>query len=435
LLYSAPKKSGKTGLAAIITIYVIVVLGGKYAEGYCLANDLDQSTGRVFQAVSRIINASPLLKDSVKIRNEDIEFPGTGATIQALASDYAGAAGGNATISVFDELWGYTSERSYRLWDEMVPPPTRKVTTRLTVTYAGFEGESEILEKLYKRGLKGEQIAPDLYRQPGMLMFWSHKPVAPWQTQAWLDQMRDQLRPNAFLRMIENYFVSSESTFVEPEWWDACIDQQASPIIADRSLPVWLGIDASVKRDSTGIVGCAFNYHSKKVHLVWHRKYQPTKEDPLNFEATIEETVLDLHKKFNLQEVRYDPYQMVSSAQRLQATGVPMVEFPQSVPNLTEASNNLYELIKGRNLIVYPDADIKAAVNHAVAIETARGWRITKEKASHKIDLVIALAQAALGAVKNQSGVGPIGEVLSASRATSGVDGYIGGSLRGRHNY
>jgi len=32
-----------------------------------------------------------------------------------------------------------------------------------------------------------------------------------------------------------------------------------------------------------------------------------------------------------------------------------MIELPQSVPNLTEASQNLYELIKGRNLVVYPD--------------------------------------------------------------------------------
>ena len=29
-----------------------------------------------------------------------------------------------------------------------------------------------------------------------------------------------------------------------------------------------------------------------------------------------------------------------------------------------------------------------------------RGWRIAKEKQSHKIDVVVALAQAALGAVK-----------------------------------
>ena len=33
-------------------------------------------------------------------------------------------------------------------------------------------------------------------------------------------------------------------------------------------------------------------------------------------------------------------------------------------------------------------------------METARGWRISKDKASHKIDVVVALAQAALGAVR-----------------------------------
>jgi hypothetical protein len=99
-----------------------------------------------------------------KITANQILFPSTGATITALASDYASAAGANPTITVFDELWAYTSERSRRLWDEMVPVPTRKISVRLTVTYAGFEGESELLEDLYKRGLTGEEIAPDLYR-------------------------------------------------------------------------------------------------------------------------------------------------------------------------------------------------------------------------------------------------------------------------------
>jgi hypothetical protein len=39
------------------------------------------------------------------------------------------------------------------------------VTTRLTVTYAGYEGESALLEGLVKRGLAGEQIAPDFYQE------------------------------------------------------------------------------------------------------------------------------------------------------------------------------------------------------------------------------------------------------------------------------
>src|SRR5207249_7215555 len=134
---------------------------------------------------------------------------------------------GRIRRSSFDELWGYMSERAHRLWDEMVPVPTRAVSVRLTITYAGFEGESDLLEALYKRGLQGEEIAPSLFRQRGLLMFWSHEPVAPWQTAEWVEQMRRQLRPNAFLRMIENRFVTSESFFVDPEWWAACEDVNA----------------------------------------------------------------------------------------------------------------------------------------------------------------------------------------------------------------
>src|SRR5207244_3304737 len=118
---------------------------------------------------------------------------------------------------------------------------------------------------------------------------------------------------------------------------------------------------------------------------------QPSPSAPLDFEATVEQTLLDLHGRFDVREIKFDPYQLVAVAQRLTKAGLPMVEFPQSVPNLTEASTNLYELIKARALVVYPDEALRLAVHRAVAIETSRGWRITKEKQSHKIDVVVAL--------------------------------------------
>jgi hypothetical protein len=136
------------------------------------------------------------------------------------------------------------------------------------------------------------------------------------------------------------------------------------------------------------------------VHLVWHRIFQPSPHDPLDFEATIEASLMELSEKFDVKEIRFDPYQLVAVAQRLRGHNLPMIEFPQSVPNLTESSTNLYELIKGRNLAAYPDADIRLAVSRAVALETSRGWRIAKEKVSHKIDVVVALAMAALGTVR-----------------------------------
>src|SRR5262249_34525750 len=152
----------------------------------------------------------------------------------AIASDAGSAAGSNASISCFDELWAYTSERSHRLWDEMIPPPTRKIACRLTVTYAGFTGESTVLEALHKRGLAQPRIGKDLYAGDGLLMFWSHEPVAPWQDERWLAEMRRSLRPNAYARLIENQFVSSESRFLDMATWDACVQPALLPATQDR---------------------------------------------------------------------------------------------------------------------------------------------------------------------------------------------------------
>jgi phage terminase large subunit-like protein len=382
------------------------LFGGRFAEGYALANDLEQATSRVFQAIKRIVECSPLLMREAKITADRIVFPAFyNATISAVASDYASAAGANPTISVFDELWCYCSENARRLWDEMVPPPTRKIACRLTVTYAGFSGESVLLEELHKRGLAQPQVGPSLYAGDGLLMAWHHEPVAPWQTESWLAEMRRSLRTNQFLRMVENRFVTSESAFVPMAAWDRCINPSLGTTVGNRALPIYVGIDASVKHDSSAIVACTWDEKAQQVRLVCHYVFQPSPDRPLDFEATIERTVLDLSKRYFIVRVLFDPYQMVATAQRLTRAGLQIEEHPQSPANLTAASQNLFELINAGDLVCYPDAGMRLAISRAVAVETSRGWRISKEKASHKIDVVVALAMSALAAVRGQ-GVG-----------------------------
>jgi len=203
-------------------------------------------------------------------------------------------------------------------------------------------------------------------------MYWTHQFTAPWQTEDWREQMREQLRPNAYLRLIENQWVSSETSFIEMAWWDQCVDPDARPALEDRSLDVYVGVDASVRHDQTALVACSYDRGAKTVRLVTHRTFQPSPDDLLDFENTIEATIRDFARRFRVREVRYDPYQMQASAQRLTARGVPMLEFPQTVGGLTAASNNLYELIKGRNLAVYPDEDMRLAISRAVAVESPR---------------------------------------------------------------
>jgi phage terminase large subunit-like protein len=219
--------------------------------------------------------------------------------------------------------------------------------------------------------------------------------------------------------MIENRFTSNEAAFIDMAEWRKCIDPNAGPLAADRTLPVWVGVDASVKRDSTAVVAVTWDRGRNKVRLIAHRIFQPSTKEPLDFEETIERTIRELCQRFKVRAVYYDPYQMMAVAQRLQKAGAPMREYAQSTPNLTACGSNLFDLIKGGNLIVYPDNALQLAISRAVAVETPRGWRIAKEKSAHKIDVVVALAMASYAAVQ-RSQVQPLkivsGDVYSKDR-------------------
>ncbi len=106
-----------------------------------------------------------------------------------------------------------------------------------------------------------------------------------------------------------------------------------------------------------------------------------------------------------MEKVLYDPYQLHDLSTRLRSDGIKMEEYPQSVPNLTAMSQNLFELIQSGNIVLYPDDELRSQAANAVAVESTRGWKIAKDKSSHKIDAVIALAMAALAAVESSPGI------------------------------
>jgi phage terminase large subunit-like protein len=281
-----------------------------------------------------------------------------------------------------------------------VPPPTRRIGCRLTVTYAGYEGESVLLEELYRRGMQQPEVGPDLRAGDGLLTFWSHTPIAPWQDERWLAEMRRSLRPNAYARLVLNEFASAESQFVDMSAWDKCVQPSLTPTL--ERIPIYVGVDASVKRDSTALVAVTFDKKPQMVRLVQHRVFTPAPGDPINFEATVEATIIDWRRRFVMRQVLFDPFQMAAVSQRLAKAHVPIEEYPQSVPNLTAATSNLFDLIQSRSLALNSDAAMRLAVSRAIIVESSRGWRLDKLKQQHKIDVVVALSMACLAAVRGQ---------------------------------
>jgi len=430
LCFSAGKKSGKTALAAMIVVYTAVVLAGQSGEIYCLANDQEQSNSRVFRAVDQIIEASPMLRGSVDVTANRIVFRSTGTFVAAVANDYAGFSGANPTLNVYDESAYFVSEGSRRLWDEGVPSPARRISFRLSVSTAGFDGEPTPLRDLYDRAMKdGVEIAPDLRVDGNYLCYWTHEMRAPWQTVAWVEEMRRTMRPSQFKRLIRNEWVNSESTFIELAQWDSCVDPGISPLLGKSGLPIWAGLDLGLKHDSTALIACAWD--GDRVRIVSHQIFVPTAGETLDVEQTAEAAVLSLRSRFALQSVYFDPWQGISLGQRLTRAGVRMVEWAQSLPNLSLMAGNLLEIIRRRQLLTYESEELRAAVSKTVAIESSRGWRLGKAKQSDRVDPVIALAMAALACV--QAGAPQHMEFIPVPRSAPSTGG-ISGAGWGRHS-
>lgn len=391
-LIGMPKKNSKSTMASMLASYFLFQ-GEDYGEILLAANSREQSSWIIFDKLKRSILMNPHTSQHCKVTDDYIENKKTGTVARVVAPNYKTSAGFNPSFTVFDELWAYERDAARKFYDEMTTSPARKQPLTVIFTYAGYD-EDSLLFELYKKG----QEAKD----KRMFFFWSHKNLASWITTDYLKTQRKRLRPNTFLRLHENRWTATEEAFITDESWDACVDKDHRPMLPDKSLSIVVGVDASIKNDSSGIV--AVTKQGDRIVLVRHQKWQPSKKNPIDFEASLERYIKELNDLFTVKAVYYDPYQFHRSAMTLSKDHIKMIEYPQTLDRLTSMSQNLYDLIMGRNLLLYPDAEMRKHAQKCIAMETPRGWRIVKKQSSHKIDLIIALAIACQGAVNMRTG-------------------------------
>jgi phage terminase large subunit-like protein len=400
VIYSAPKKSGKTAVNALVSTWWSFCIQPP-DEIIIASNDLDQAVSRVYDSARGFIERNPALNAEAHITRNFITLD-NGTTIKAIPSDYAGEAGANQGLASFDELWGFMSERSRRLYEELTPVPTRKNSIRFISTYAGWENESVLLEEIYNRvfdkqgnvkaGVNQPLPGLSVYTIGDLFVYWDHEPRMPWQTPEYYASQRADLRLNTYLRLHENRWVSNESSFFDMQEWDACVDPDYRPPLPNPQLQLWVGADASTKKDRSAVV--SVYRQGNMVCLGPYTTWQPSKAQPMDLEESMEKYIRMLASNYNVAEVRYDPFQFHRSATTLAKDGINMVEWPQTVGNMTDCGQALYDSVKHRTLRLYVDDELRREASFAIGKENSRGQRIVKEKASHKIDAIVALAMA-----------------------------------------
>jgi hypothetical protein len=246
VVYSAPKKSGKTSIAAFVGAWF-----AKYIEPpnavMVLGNKQDQAADRALAFMT-----PTLLMEGARPVGYTLRLP-NGTIVRALPNEPSSEAGGTYGCTLWTELWGFTTERDRKLWAELMPVNTKKNSIRWVETYAGYEDSSDLLLSLYlsiftdisesklqpgaepvpglediqTRNTRGEMI-PACYHVPskGLFYYNDHEHRMDWQTgeyaAAYYEEVSLGLTQTDITRLVHNRWQATENQFVtEQETLDA----------------------------------------------------------------------------------------------------------------------------------------------------------------------------------------------------------------------
>jgi len=386
------KKSGKSALAAGVLLYYL--LNKKMSNCYVLAPDKDCGVDVVFQSLKEAIRMHPILVKKLKITKDSAVYQKNDSFVKVLSADLS-ISGLRPDLTVVEEAWQFRTESSIRILDEGTTNPVGNHLT-FVVTTAGYaEDMSENLH-LYRWYSRGKNIEEGREKKDPLFYFYWKEDYSgvPWvEGTSYLEHQRKILSPSAYLRFHENQWTSAVSTFVTIDVLDRCIDKSLRPT-APEGTRIVCAIDAGVKWDCSALTALAKDETKKRgLQLVDHRIFEP-KGKTINFEKTIERTILNWSKRYKILAVYFDPYQLLRTAQLLRDERIKIIEYPQTVANMVSATQSLDELIHSGNLRLYPNAILQQHILSSSVKEHAMGVRLVKTSRAKKIDACISLAMA-----------------------------------------
>lgn len=371
-------------------------MGEAGAQVYSCAGDRKQAS-IVFDEAKRMVRAEPELSDIIRVQRWHLEGPNH-SIYRVLSADAELQQGLNPSFVIFDEVH---VQPNRDLWDAMVlGMGARRRPMIVGITTAGYDRDS-LAWDLYERGKRGE------------LFFWWKEPSDP--NADWLDPevwaeanpaLGDFLFPEAvaedaritpessFRRYHLNQWTSTYAAWLPHGAWEAIADRART---FDPAEPFVAFLDGSWANDSTGIVASTLD----RPHLSVLGHWEPAQELGHVDMASIEARVRGVLAMPGCQGLAFDPARFQDFFARLEAEGLPVVEWPtNSLARMVPACQDFYTAVMERTVSHDGDPRLAAHIGHAVLKEDHRGPRIVKEAKSskRKIDLAVcavgALAEA-----------------------------------------
>ena len=441
VVWSWPKKSAKSTIIAAIVDYICLYKPKSVIR--LIGNDLKQADSRVGYYLRENIKIGMKkgygyseealelqairAKTKIKVSGYTITYP-NGSMIEMVPIDPTGEAGGNDDLTVFSELWGWRHKSHQDMWVEMTISPTRfGQAQRWIDTYAGFEGDSPILEKLYKQVVNQENHIKiphnqECYSHGGIFSTWVTKHHLPYQPKPYYDAERVALTEEQFSRMHENQWITSKNAFISIGWWDDCADtrppEDGGIPLSNEYEEMVIAIDAGVMSDCFAIVAVArdgrypAHYHDDTFDGLqapdyfirrYARQWTPPKDGMLKFESkdpkeiTPASELRRLVETYNVVQVCYDPSQLYHFMSQMSSELQAWFDVFTQMAEREIADKQLYDIIRTKRIAHYgSDQDMRQHLMNARSQVRGddRRLRIVKKDEKSKNDLAVALSMA-----------------------------------------
>lgn len=429
-LIGIPKKNGKTELAAALALYFLIADDEGAPLIICGAAS-DQQADLVFGAAKTMCEMSPSLRDVTEtFRTEILVRNKVGAKLKRVAAAAGTNDGANIHVCVLDELHEWAGAKGRSVWTVLTNGTgARKQPMILQITTAGSDEESIG----YEQYAYGCQVREGVVDDPRYYFYWiepadeaaDYTDPELWQAvnPSWglilqREFYEDQLgkkRESEFRRYFLNQWTEQEDIWEAASLWDGLIGRP----VFEEAEPLYVAIDIGRRNDTSAVVWVQWNDGVLHVgQRIWENPF--AQDDPRRSQwrlntVEVENFLRELFDRFPVPAAEdeeegempgpaffYDPHFFHRSAETLEGEGMNMVEFPQTDARMVPASQRLFELIKGGQLVHDGDPSMRRHVRSVVAKEKERGWRISKPTGSRKhIDGAVALAMAAFEATQH----------------------------------
>ena len=394
----------------------------KNAEVQLAANSEGQAGIRVYAAVKRSIEMNPRSALIADTQSKMITFHATGNIVRPIPLKAGTQAGGTPVFRGFDEIWDYEGSEATLFFDEIKESPASETSLMLATSYPPYDDSDGPMNKVLNKYFRGDDTPKEgvlekpfddiplyLDDEAKIAIYWNHDALLyPWITDDFLS--RKKLAPGAtesgYMRIWLAHRSNREETFMPMEKWDACEDDSLLPLSSDydRNIMMVISVDmmgGKIYSDCAAATARGYDPATMRYPLYAHKIWDPAKiMDPeFDFNEAVEEWIIDMASRHNVLAVYYDPYQFVSSANRLKNThGIKMVEVTQNTMRIT-ADTHYRDLIFAKRLRNYPQSqDLRQHVANAIAkIQSNGAIRIDKLKSNRRVDGAVSDSMCCLG--------------------------------------